>query len=85
ATAEPNRNERMHAKRISDAAAGLGPWPVEEAPAPVRELETVDAGPGRAAPELPTAKPAKKVEEAENMRDFIDALLADDHNDGRED
>ena len=84
-TAEPDRRERMHAKRISDAAAGRGPWPVDEAPAPARELETAEAGPGRPAPEQPPAKPAKKVEEAENMRDFIDALLADDHNDGRED
>lgn len=87
-TEEPGQEERMHAKRISDAAAGRGPWPVEEAPAilpdPVPELEMAGVGTDRDLGP-PPAKPAKRVEEAESMSEFFDALLAADRNEGDED
>ena len=77
----------MHAKRISDAAAGRGPWPVEEVemlPYPVPELETAGAASGRDMGP-PPALPAKKIEEAASMSEFFDALLAEDENNGSED
>lgn len=86
-TAEPGQQERMHAKRISDAAAGRGPWPVEEVemlPDPVPELETAGAASGRDLGP-PPALPAKKIEEAASMSEFFDALLAEDENNGSED
>ena len=68
-----------NARRISDAAAGRGEWPVEDAE-PVRErvrdLETVGA-PARGDRAQPK-KSALGLDQASSMGEFFDALLEDE-------
>ena len=78
-TAEAPPREMENARRISDAAAGRGEWPVEDAE-PVRErvrdLETVGA-PARGDRAQPK-KSALGLDQASSMGEFFDALLEDE-------
>jgi hypothetical protein len=80
-TAEAPTREMENARRISDAAAGRGQWPVDDEPVyereRERELETA-GGPSEREERKRAAKPAPLLEAASNMGEFFDALLEDE-------
>lgn len=80
-TAEAPARDMENARKISDAAAGRGQWPMDDEPAyerePERELETA-GGPPEREERKRAAKPAPMLEGATSMGEFFDALLEDE-------